>query len=95
MLDEERYFIVLMAYDLPLMQDGEIHMHWATRYSIRALGQTFDQAIKDLNLVAGNYFAKNMGDLVKKRVTDKSRVDLGEIQLVGTEPDPKAKNKEK
>ncbi len=93
MLNERRYFIVLMAYDLPLMQQGELHMHWATRYSIRALGQSFDQAIKDLNLVAGNYFAKNMGDLVKKRVTDKSRVDLGKIELVGEEPDPKAKKK--
>jgi hypothetical protein len=38
-----------------------------------------------MNLVAGNYFGKNMGDLVKKRVTDKSRVELGKIEVIGTE----------
>jgi len=82
MLNDRRYFIVLMAYDLPLMKEGEVVLHWTTRYSIRAIGQSFDQAIKDLNLVASNYFGKNMGDLVKKRVTDKSRVELGKIEVL-------------
>lgn len=91
LLNERRYFIVLMAYDLPLMQEGQVHLHWTTRYSVRAVGQSFDQAIKDMNLVAGNYFGKNMGDLVKKRVTDKSRVKLGKIELVGTEADTHSK----
>ncbi len=85
MLNDRRYFIVLMAYDLPLMKSGEVVLHWTTRYSIRAIGQSFDQAIKDLNLVAGNYFGKNMGDLVMKRVTDKSRVDLGKIEVLEAE----------
>lgn len=91
MLNDRRYFIVLMAYDLPLMKAGELHLHWTTRYSIRAIGQSFDQAIKDMNLVASNYFGKNMGDLVKKRVTDKSRVELGKIEVVGTEEDADTK----
>lgn len=85
LLSDRRYFMVLMAYDLPLMRQGELVQHWTTRYSIRAIGQGFDQAIKDMNLVAGNYFGKNMGDLVKKRVTDKSRVELGKIEVIGTE----------
>jgi len=85
MLNERRYFIVLMAYDLPLLKEGQIHLHWTTRYSIRAIGQNFEQAIKDLNLVAGNYFGKNMGNLVMKRVTDKSRVDLGDIEVLEAE----------
>lgn len=85
LLNEERYFIVLMAYDLPKIREGEIHLHWTTRYSIRATGQAFGDALKDMNLVAGNYFGKNMGELVKKRVTDKSRVQLGELEVIGTE----------
>ena len=85
LLSDRRYFMVLMAYDLPLMRQGELVLHWTTRYSVRAIGQSFDQAIKDMNLVAGNYFGKNMGDLVKKRVTDKSRVELGKIEVIGTE----------
>ncbi len=85
LLSDRRYFIVLMAYDLPLMRKGEVHMHWTTRYSIRAIGQTFDQAIKDMNLVAGNYFGENMGELVKKHVTDKSRVKMGKIEVISSE----------
>jgi hypothetical protein len=38
-----------------------------------------------MNLVAGNYFGKNMGELIKKRVTDKSRVELGELEVLGSE----------
>ena len=91
LLSDRRYFMVLMAYDLPLMREGELVLHWTTRYSIRAIGQSFDQAIKDMNLVAGNYFGKNMGDLVKKRVTDKSRVELGKIKVIGTEEDTDSK----
>jgi hypothetical protein len=91
LLSDRRYFILLMAYDLPLMRQGELVLQWTTRYSIRAIGQSFDQAIKDMNLAAGNYFGKNMGDLVKKRVTDKSRVELGEIEVIGTEEVTKSK----
>jgi len=39
-----------------------------------------------MNLVAADYFGKNIDGLVKKRVTDKSRVDLGEIKVIETEP---------
>ena len=91
LLNEERYFIVLMAYDIPKLREGEIYLYWTTRYSIRATGQAFGDALKDMNLVAGNYFGKNMGELVKKRVTDKSRVELGELEVVGTEGADKAK----
>ena len=61
-------------------------MLWSTRYSIRAIGQSFDQAIKDMNLVAADYFGKNLQGLNKTRVTDKSRVEIGEIEVIGVEP---------
>ena len=93
LLNEERYFIVLMAYDIRKLREGEIHLHWTTRYSIRATGQAFGDALKDMNLVAGNYFGKNMGELVKKRVTDKSRVELGELEVVGTEEEGDGKER--
>ena len=93
LLSDRRYFMVLMAYDLPLMRQGELVLQWTTRYSVRAIGQSFDQAIKDMNLVAGNYFGKNMGDLVMKRVTDKSRVELGKIEVIGTEEITDSKKK--
>lgn len=85
MLDEERYFIILMAYDYPLLKAGELKLHWSTRYSIRTIGQTFEQAVKDMNYVAADFFGKNLQGINSKRVTDSSRVEIGEIEVLGRE----------
>ena len=39
--DEGRYFIILSAFDLPLLRQGEKKVMWTTRYSIRTLGQSY------------------------------------------------------
>ena len=73
-----------MAYDYPLIKEtGEIKLLWSTRYSIRAVGQSFTDAIKDMNFVAGDFFGKNLKGLNSKRVTDDSRVEMGEIEVIG------------
>ena len=82
MLEEERFFVVLNAFDLPLFRKGEKKLLWSTRYSIRAGGKPFDQAIAELNVVAGNYFGKNMKGLNLKRASDKSNVDLGDVEVI-------------
>ena len=82
---EGRYFFVLTAFDLPLLRKGEKKVMWSTRYSIRTLGQSYAQALKELNLVAGHYFGKNMKGLISKRATDKSIVEFGEIEVLGQE----------
>ena len=79
---EGRYFIVLTAFDLPLLRQGEKKVLWSTRYSIRTIGQDFDQAIRELNFVAGHYFGKNMKGLISKRATDTSLVEMGEIEVI-------------
>ncbi len=85
MLNEVRYFIILMAYDYQLLKEGEVKLLWSTRYSVRAIGQSFEQAIKDMNYVAADFFGKNLKGLNSKRVTDKSHVEMGEIEVLGTE----------
>ena len=85
LLQEDRYFIALIAYDFQKLKAGEIEPVWETRYSVRATGQSFEDAIRDLNITAGNYFGQNHDKLIKKRMTDKTRVKLGELELVGTE----------
>ncbi len=85
MLNEERYFIILMAYDYPLFKEGELKLHWSTRYSIRTIGQSFEQAFQDMNFVAADFFGKNLQGINSKRVTDDSRVDIGEIEVLGRE----------
>lgn len=82
MLAEERYFIVLMAYDYPAFKKGEAKLMWSTRYSIRTLGQTFGEAIQDMNFIAADYFGQNLQGLQTKRVTDDSRVKMGEIEVI-------------
>ncbi|MCZ6674940.1 MAG: hypothetical protein O7C75_18575 [Verrucomicrobia bacterium] len=85
LLLEERYYIVLVAYDFPKLQAGEVDPLWVTRYSIRSIGQSFGDAVTALNTVAGDYFGKNFKDLVQKRVSDSSRVEIGEIEVISHE----------
>ena len=82
MVSEERYFIILIAFDLPAYRKGEKKALWTTRYSIRAIGQPFDVAIGELNYVAGNFFGKNLKGLNSRRATDDSEVKIGEIEVL-------------
>lgn len=92
MLAEERYFIVLMAYDYPAFKKGEAKLMWSTRYSIRTLGQSFEDAVQDLNFVASDYFGKNLQGLAKQRATDDSRVEMGDIEVIDNEEAKKDRN---
>lgn len=85
MVSEERYFVFLVAFDLPAYRKGEKKVMWTTRYSMRAIGQPFDVAIGELNYVAGNFFGKNLDGLYSRRATDDSEVRIGEIEVLGQE----------
>ena len=85
MVSEERYFVFLVAFDLPAYRKGEKKVMWTTRYSMRAIGQPFDVAIGELNYVAGNFFGKNLDGLYSRRATDESEVRIGEIEVLGQE----------
>lgn len=86
---EGRYFFILTAFDLPLLKQGEKKVLWTTRYSVRTVGQPYDEALKELNQVAGDYFGKNMKGLISKRATDDSKVEFGDIEVIdGPEETP-------
>ena len=86
LLKQERYFVILMAYDYDSVKKGEPILQWSTRYSIRAAGQNFAAAIKDLNLVAGDFFGKNLKGITRKRAADTSKVEIGDIEVIEDEP---------
>jgi hypothetical protein len=92
LLAEERYFVVLIAYDLQKMLKNELELLWTTRYSIRAVGQSYQEAIKEMNFVAGDYFGKNIKGLTQRRIDDKSRVEMGEIEVISNEVELEAEN---
>lgn len=81
--NEGRYFIYVSAFDLPLLREGKKKILWTTRYSVRSIGQSFGEAIEELNVVAGHYFGKNFDHLISKRSTDPSLVEVGEIEVIG------------
>ncbi len=87
MMRKARYFVVLMAYDYQLFRKkDEAKLLWSTRYNIRTPGQSFETAIKEMNIVASDYFGKNFKKLTRKRSDDKSSVEIGEIEVIENIP---------
>ncbi|QXD23998.1 hypothetical protein F7C95_19160 [Opitutia bacterium ISCC 51] len=82
MLEQERFFIVLQAFDLPLYRKGEKKVVWSTRYSMSAKGKDFGQSIAEMNFVAGEYFGQNRKGINLKRSTDDSDVKIGEVEVI-------------
>ena len=85
LLQEGRYFVILNAFDYESVRNGKPFVQWSTRYSIRAAGQNFENAIKDMNLVAADFYGKHLPKLTKKRVDDDSRVEIGDIEVIENE----------
>lgn len=85
MLDEERYFVILMAYDMNSIKAKDPKLLWTTRYSIRAIGQNFDEAMMGMNQIAGDYFGQSFKGLNLKRLKDESNVEIGDIEVIQEE----------
>ncbi len=84
-LNRERYFIVVMAYDYQKMkQNKEMNLLWITRFSMKSTGFNFSEAYQELTFAASDYFGKNMKGLQKKRSGDRSKVEVGEIEVLDT-----------
>lgn len=86
MTQEERYFIIVMAYDMPaLLRTGEMRRLWSARLSIRAAGVNFPQAVGRMSQAAAETFGTDQPDVVFKRPGDKkATVEIGEIVVIGT-----------
>ncbi len=84
LLKEERYFIVVIAFDNKKYQKGEKEILWSTRFSMRAGGISFNQAYAELTATASDYFGREMKGLTRKRSDDHSKVEFGDIQVLDT-----------
>ncbi len=91
MLDEERYFVVLAAYDLKNRDDnGTPQRLWVARLSTRSAGTNFTEALDKLGEVGSNFFGENVPDLAIERAPRKSQraeVELGD-PIVVEDPEP-------
>ena len=87
MLRDDRYFIVLMAYDWQKMRlENKFDLVWSTRFSLDAIGTNFRDARYALSRGAANHIVTNLdGDLGKARIhLGTGDVERGDIEVVAT-----------
>lgn len=83
-LKEERYFIIMMAYDYQLLlAEKKLEFLWSTRFSLRSIGTNFEEAYQALSRGATPYFGENLDGLTKSTThLGKGEVDFGELEII-------------
>lgn len=86
-LEDNRYFVVLMAYDFPLlMKEKKAKLLWETRYSVRQRGIDFSKSLAAITEQASRYFGQNTHGLLRKPLPE-GRVTLGKLEVGPVVPD--------
>ena len=86
---ESRYYVVLLAYDFELLQKRqERKLLWETRFSIRQHHNNFQDQLTAMAQSASRYFGQDSGGLTRKSMREE-HVNLGELKILGVEPDRK------
>jgi hypothetical protein len=82
-IEENRYFVVLMAYDFQLLWKQKKHrLLWETRFSISERRNAFDKALPFMAQYAAKYFGQDSHGLLRERVPE-GRVDIGDLKSLG------------
>jgi hypothetical protein len=82
-IEENRYFVVLMAYDFQLMWKEKQHkLLWETRFSINERHNQFDKALPVMADYASMYFGQDSKGLLRTRVPE-GQVKVGEPKSLG------------
>jgi hypothetical protein len=84
-LNEERYFVVLIAYDYQhLRREKKATPLWITRLSIRSPGNNFTEAMPTLAMAGADAFGKQIDGLVRVKATAAdANVKLEELKFLG------------
>jgi hypothetical protein len=86
-IEENRYFVVLMAYDFQLMWGQRKHkLLWQTRFSISERHNQFDKALPVMAQIASGYFGRESNGLRRTRVPE-GQVDVGDLKSLGEVPE--------
>lgn len=87
-IEEDRYFVVLMAYDLQTLRvKKRARLLWETRFSIRERHHAFNEDLPAMALYASQYFGQDSHGLVHKAVP-LGHVDIGNMESLGDVPKP-------
>lgn len=87
MVEEERYFIIVMAYDGPSMRQGKKRRLWTSRFSIRSAGVNFGIALDRMSSIGGKFFGTSQPSLSLQRTKDRTgTVKVGDLKVIGDSP---------
>ncbi len=83
-LDEERYFIIVMAYDLhALRETHKFVFQWSTRFSMRSPGTNFEEAHLALSRAGAPYFGTHLDNLAQETAKfGNTDVKIGELEVI-------------
>lgn len=85
-LEEERYFVVLMAYDFQLLWRKKTpKLVWETRFSIKERGNEFDQALPAMAGYASRFFGEDSRGLRHRKMPNPV-INLGELKILDEVP---------
>ena len=91
-MQDERYFIILMAYDYEkLRSENERELLWTTRFSVPSIGTNFEDAYPALARAASAYYGTSLEKYAKTSTHfGTGTVDIGTLETVGVEEDTSA-----
>jgi hypothetical protein len=88
-IEQNRYFVVLMAYDFQLLWKQKKHkLVWETRFSINEQHNQFDRALPLLANFASKYYGQPTNGLVRERLLN-TDVEIGAPTLIQFLGNPK------
>jgi hypothetical protein len=87
-IELNRYFVVLMAYDFPLLWKEKKHkLLWEARFSVNERSNSFDKALPLMAEYASRYFGRPTNGLLRTSVQD-GEVEIGALKSLGEVPAP-------
>jgi hypothetical protein len=87
-IEEDRYFVVLMAYDLQqIRMNKKNRLLWETRFSIRERHHAFNEDLPGMASSVSQFFGQDSHGLVHREVK-LGHVDVGEVQSLGEASPP-------
>ncbi|MFA5056883.1 MAG: hypothetical protein WC485_02115 [Opitutaceae bacterium] len=82
-LEEDRYYVILAAYDFPLAwEKKQLKLLWVTRVSLRMHRNGFDKRLDDMARSASRYFGQDSPGLVRQPVDHDSKIEIGEPKVI-------------
>jgi hypothetical protein len=81
-IEDNRYFVVLMAYDFQLLWKEKKHkLLWETRFSVREHRNDFGKVLPDMAQYASKYFGQDSHGLLRRSLPE-GHVTLGNLRVI-------------